>query len=162
MDENIIITAHHEAGHALMAHIAGWTINSIVLNVQNGILLCGVTNYNFGGEEMNNRTNLSRRILCLMGGPIAQAIHQNNNRIDIDTLGQDGISIDTFLSNLDSQTKANSIQESINSTAIFLQITANKNARQLIADRLINNLTISQLEFVEIVNGCNVSRMDFN
>lgn len=161
MDENIIITAHHEVGHAIMAHIVGWTINSIVLNVQNDILQFGVTNYNFGNDEINDWTNLNRRILCLMGGPIAQAIHENVNHIDINTLGQDGVIIDNFLLNLDPQTKANTIQDSINATATFLQIEDSRNARELIAERLIINHTISRAEFLEIVNGCNILRLDF-
>ena len=113
MDKYIIITAHHEAGHAIMAHIVGWTINSIVLDVKNGILQNGVTNYNFGDDEIDNCTNLNRRILCLMGGPIAQTIHEKVNKIDIDRLGKDGDLIDALLFNLDSQSKTRIIQESI-------------------------------------------------
>ncbi len=138
MDEYIIITAHHEAGHALTAYIVGWTINEIELNVKEGILQYGVTRYNYGVDKINNWTNLNRRILCLMGGPIAQKIYEKSNYINIDSLGQDGKSIDDLLSSLDRQRKEETIQNSIDKTATLLNTTENITARQLIVDKLIN------------------------
>ncbi|POY38591.1 hypothetical protein C3K47_04130 [Solitalea longa] len=161
MDKNVIIAAHHEAGHSLMAFIVGWSIDSIELNIENDTLLFGVTKYNFEGDEIDSLINLNRRILCLMGGPIAQALYENSSMINIDTLGPDGETIDILLTNLTLQEKEYTIQRSINSTANFLNMNTNRNARHLIVDRLINDLTISQTEFLDLVKACNVRRMNF-
>lgn len=162
MDENIIIAAHHEAGHAIMAYIVGWSINSIELNVQNGILNFATTSYDFGDDTHNNEVNLKRRILCLMGGPISQALFQNNYKIDLDTLEQDGLTIDNLLAHMDIQTKEDIVQSSINTTATFLKFKDNLNASKQIAEILIHRHGIMQNDFHQIMISNNVKRMDFN
>ena len=161
MDENIIIAAHHEAGHALMAYIVGWTINSIELNIQNEQLNSAVTNYNFG-EDLNNNVNLNRRLLCLMGGPISQLVFQGNNQIDINTLGEDGATIDNLLAHLNQRTKEQTIQDSIDTTANFLNFKDNIKARLQIIEILIERHTITPDEFHQIMTLNNVRRMNFN
>lgn len=160
MDENIIIAAHHEAGHALMAYIVGWTINSVELNIQNDQLNYGVTNYNFG-EAINN-SYIDRRLHCLMGGPISQTLYQNNELIDIDTLGPDGDLIDNLLDQLNKSDKEHTIQESIYATATILNIKDNINAIRQIVDILMERHSITPCEFHQIMNINNVKRMDFN
>jgi len=162
MDENIIITSHHESGHALMAYIVGWSIDSIILKIENEKLLYGVTNYDFCGETTDDWTNLNRRVHCLVGGPISQAFYENNNRIDLDMLGQDGITIDYLLSSFDSRTKEDTIQNAITTTATLLQISENRKAKIMITEFLMQNHKISQTEFIEIVKSCNVVRIKFN
>ena len=132
MDNNILITAHHEAGHALMAYIVGWSINSIELYIQNGVLEYGVTNYDFGIDKMDNSININRRIHCLLGGPVSQAIYEKNNQIDIDNLGKDGVHIDELLSSLDNRHKEITIKEAIDTTATLLNINSVIKAKEII------------------------------
>jgi hypothetical protein len=162
MDKNIIIAAHHEAGHALMAYIVGWTISSIELNVQSNILNFAITQYDFGNDINNNEINLKRRILCLMGGPISQALFQDNYKIDLDTLEQDGVTIDNLLTHIDILTKEDIIQSSINTTATLLNFKDNINARNQITEILIKRHGIMQNDFHQIMISNNVKRMDFN
>jgi hypothetical protein len=162
MDENIIIAANHEAGHALMAYIVGWTISSIKLNVQNDILKEAFTQYDFYDDIIENEINLNRRILCLMGGPIAQALFQNNLILNLDTLEKDGLTIDSLLANTDIQTKENIIQSSINYTATILNTEVNKNARNQIVDILILRHGLIAEEFHQIMISNSVKRMSFN
>lgn len=162
MDENIIIASYHEAGHALMAYIVGWSINSIELYIQNNRLTSAITNYDFGLDLINDSTNLNRRLLCLMGGPISQALFQGINQIDIDILGQDGVTIDNLLAHLNRQAKENIIQTSMNTTATFMSFNDNIIARQQIAEILIERHNIYTDEFHQIMSLNNVRQMNFN
>lgn len=163
IDNNIIIAAQHEAGHALMAYIVGWTINSIELHIQSNKLISAITKYNFGVDlNNNNNSNLSRRLLCLMGGPISQALFLQNTQIDIDTMGQDGITIDNMLTHLDLSTKNQVIQDAINTTAHFLSYHNNIKARQQISKILIKRYSLTQNEFHQVINSNNVLQMDLN
>lgn len=159
---NIITTAYHEAGHALMAYITGWSIKSIILNIEKKKLIYGLTTYNFNDDQINSQTNLNRRILCLMGGPIAQAIYENNLMLNIDILGKDGETIDDLLSHLNIIDKQNFIQDSINITATILQINTNKNALKRIAEKLINDHQLFESDFIQLLNEFKITKMNFD
>lgn len=160
--DNIITTAYHEAGHALMAYITGWSIKSIILNIEKKKLIYGLTTYNFNDDQINSQTNLNRRILCLMGGPIAQAIYENNLMLNIDILGKDGETIDDLLSHLNIIDKQNFIQDSINITATILQINTNKNALKRIAEKLINDHQLFESDFIQLLNEFKITKMNFD
>lgn len=145
-----------------MAYIVGWSINSIELYIQNNILTFAITNYDFGLDLINDSTNLNRRLLCLMGGPISQALFQGINQIDIDILGKDGVTIDNFLAHLNRQDKENIIQTSMNTTATFMSFNDNIIARQQIAEILIERHNIYTDDFHQIMSLNNVRRMNFN
>jgi ATP-dependent Zn protease len=162
MDEYIIIAAHHEAGHALMAYIVGWTINSIKLHIKNDQLICAITNYNFGEDIINTETNLKRRLLCLLGGPISEAQFQRKNKLDIDALGHDGTTIDNLLHHLHRLDKENIIQDSINTTANFMKFTNNFNAKNQIVEVLLDQSNIDSDQFHQIMISNNITRMNFN
>jgi hypothetical protein len=161
MDENIIISAHHEAGHALIAHIVGWSIDSIILNIENGLLKCGVTKYDYKGDEINNLTNLRRRLLCLLGGPISQAFYENSTHLAFDSMGEDGKSIEKLLDSFNLTQRTKLIEDSITITSNLLRFVENKNAIAAIKNYLITNHSINQAEYINILNKFNIKIMDF-
>ena len=97
-----------------------------------------------------------------MGGPISQALFQGINQIDIDILGQDGVTIDNLLAHLNRQDKENIIQTSMNTTATFMSFNDNIIARQQIAEILIERHNIYTDDFHQIMSLNNVRRMNFN
>jgi predicted LPLAT superfamily acyltransferase len=97
-----------------------------------------------------------------MGGPISQALFQGINQIDIDILGQDGVTIDNLLAHLNRQAKENIIQTSMNTTATFMSFNDNIIARQQIAEILIERHNIYTDEFHQIMSLYNVRQMNFN
>ena len=157
-----MIAAYHEAGHAIMAYIVGWTISSIEMDIHNNELNYARTTYDFNIDLIDNEINLQRRLLCLIGGPVSQALFQNTNQIDIDTLGNDGIMIDNLLTHLSQETKEDIIQCAINDTATILSLNDSLNAVQQIVEILINAHNITSDEFHQIMILNNVTRMDFN
>jgi hypothetical protein len=94
-----------------------------------------------------------------MGGPVAQAIYENKDSIDIDNLGMDGIEIDRLLSNCDIQTKGDFIQNSIDAAANFLNVANAITARQSIANKLVMDYIVSKAGFLNIVANCNVEQI---
>ncbi len=161
MDDNILICAHHEAGHAIMAYIVGWSINSITLNIEDKVLKFGVTNYDFGKEDTDASIDLDRRILCLLSGPISQFLFEEKGEMNIDNLGTDGINIDKLLFRYDSVAKEKKITEFIEISATLLEIDENKNARLRIVENLIENKNLSQEEFHVILEDFDIKRMQF-
>ncbi|TDP01550.1 hypothetical protein [Flavobacterium sp. 245] len=159
---NTTRTAYHEAGHALMSYITGWSIKSVILKFENEELIYGLTTYNFNDDEINTQANLNRRILCLLGGPISQAIYENNSMLNIDTLGKDGENIDYLLSHLKIIDKENFIRNSIKTTATILQINENKKALKSIAEKLINDHQLFENDFIQLLNKFNITRMNFD
>lgn len=164
MDEQIIIGAHHEAGHALTAYIVGWSINSITVEIEGDLLIKGITNYNYGNDYVNtNWTNIKRRIMCLLGGPIAQTLYENCSHIDLDTLGHDGKLLNDILNSMDSGIRAQvNIQELIKNVATILNMNDHKEALLKIAQRLIDVHELSKEEFMELMTKHNIHRMNFN
>jgi len=162
MDENIKIASFHEAGHGIMSYIVGWTISTIELQVENNILVNAVTNYDFGNNFENSHINLNRRVFCLVGGPISEAFYRGEKYINLDILGQDGITIDNLLNGLSPQEKESKIQEALNTTATLLNIENSKTASQEISEILIENRILSADEFHIIMERNKITRMNFN
>jgi ATP-dependent Zn protease len=159
MDENIIIASHHEAGHAIMAYVVGWNISSIELLIENGILKMGVTNYEFGEDNLEDFVNLNRRIHALIGGPIAEIFFRGESHIDLDLLGVDGVRIDELLKT--DLNKDNTIQAAINLTATFLNFPNCKSAINEIAQILIETSSLSKEHFNMIMQKHKVHQMNF-
>ncbi|RZJ76448.1 MAG: hypothetical protein EOO45_02215 [Flavobacterium sp.] len=96
MDQNINIAAYHEAGHALVAYIVGWSVPKIVLTIENGTLIQANTAYDNGDDKnyvdviksfpssrsmLNGMTSAQKKEvymvskkmhLCVIAGPMAQ------------------------------------------------------------------------------------------
>lgn len=159
MDENINIASYHEAGHAIMAYIVGWNIKSIDLQVENGILQMGVTNYEFTEDNQEPHVNMNRRILALMGGAIAELFYRGENQIDLDLLGIDGVNVYKLLNN--DINKENTIQTAINETATFLNLHMCKAAIKEIATLLVETHNLSKELFNEIMIKHKVPQMSF-
>jgi ATP-dependent Zn protease len=161
MDDNILICAHHEAGHALMAYIVGWSISSITLNIVDNVLQFGVTNYDFGDADMGATENLNRRILCLLSGPISQLLFEEKNEMNIDNLGPDGITIDSLLVGYTSQKKEEIIADSMRIITTLLANNVNKTAKLKVVEKLMKHKNISQEQFHNILEGFDIKRMKF-
>lgn len=161
MDENIIIASFHEAGHAIISYIVGWTIDTIKLQVENDILVNAVTKYDFGNDTENSIINLNRRVFCLVGGPISEAFYQNKNSINLNILGQDGITIDNLLNGISLPEKEKIIQQALNDVATLLNSENSQNASQEISKILIEKRSLSAIEFSTIMENNNIKRMKF-
>ncbi len=158
MDKNIEIAANHEAGHAIMAYIVGWNIESIKLTIENGTLISGKTTYDFCDDIAENPTNLHRRILCLMGGPIAEILFRKENSIDLDKLGQDGELIDDLLMNV--LDKDIIIEDQITLTVSLLNIPNTRLATEEIVNNLIATNNLTQEDFIEIASKHEIRQME--
>jgi hypothetical protein len=161
MDENIIIASFHEAGHAIISYIVGWTIDTIKLQVENDILVNAVTKYDFGNDTENSIINLNRRVFCLVGGPISEAFYRNENSINLNILGQDGITIDNLLNGISLPEKEKIIQQALNDVATLLNSENSQNASQEISKILIEKRSLSAIEFNTIMENNNIKRMKF-
>ena len=161
MDENIIIAAYHEAGHSILAYIVSWTIQSASLTVRDNHLVDARTSYNFGNDDLNDDVNLRRRIYCLMGGPVSESLYRNENEINLDFLGIDGVLIDQLLNHYPLWEKEQLIEETLEAVATFMSMNSVLSARQEISQVLQENHTISNNEFEEIITRFNVPRINF-
>ena len=159
MDENIIIASHHEAGHAVMDYVVGWNIKSINLVAHNEKLKKGITNYDFIEDNQANQVNLSRRILALMGGPLAESLYRGEKQISLDLLGIDGIRIYELLK--DDVNKDDTIQTALNQTATFLNFPMCKAAIDEIASLLIETYYLYKDKFNKIMTKHKVPQMNF-
>ena len=153
MDPFVVTAAHHEAGHALMAYLFGWSIDYIKLEfAKNGEFQHGVTRYN---EE--NAFNLEVRILCLIAGPVAQAIYEQNNIIDLNHLGPDGKSIDTLCMAMTSVQKNQLLERLFEGASMLLRQNNLRSAREAIVSKLILAKYMHWDSFSQICKDHNIS-----
>jgi|GEM_PF-4340870 hypothetical protein len=166
IDKKIISTAFHEAGHAITAHIVGWSINFIHIETKNSKLLKGVTNYDFIGQDNGfiEEFGCHRRIYCLIGGPVAHAIHDQRSEITDEYLSADGKAVDQINKTLSQNgIEPISIHETINDLAPLYRTVKYWNAITEVAESILNNdnLYIEKSEFEAIVNKHNLIILKF-
>jgi len=159
MDSFLPSAAHHEAGHALMSYIVGWSIEYIEFRFDETVLTEAVTKYDVLGQNKSSPFFVKRRLLCLLGGPVAQVIFEKRTKINIDELGPDGVLIDAMLSGMDSIQKERLINDTINAVSIFLRLAASVAARDSIVKELLSAHRLLPEKFIAIVTDHQVARL---
>lgn len=163
MEKDLLsICSYHEAGHALMSYIVGWNIHSISIIRENEMIIGGTTKYDFGVNESHDFIFLQKRIHCLLGGPVSQAIYEGKAIINFDELGSDGKLIYRLLANLSSVERDRIIQDGINQTYKFLNFTKCKLAIEEIAKVVFTDLILSKETFNEIVKNAQIPIMNIS
>jgi len=160
MDPEIIKGAYHEAGHVLMAYYVSLPIESIRLLIENNLLTRGVTKYDFSNIDQHDPSNRFRRIVCLLGGPLSQNIYEGVQIIDLDKLGEDGISIDSILNTMPPSDRSSfELQGLIGSISNKLISSNYTRARQAISSKLISDHYIGQPDLNNLFDSFNLEQL---
>lgn len=160
MDPEIIKGAYHEAGHALMAYYVRLPVESVKLLIENNLLIRGITKYDFANIDQDDPSNGFRRIVTLLGGPLSQNIYEGIQFIDLDRLGEDGISIDSILSTMHPSDRSSlELPRLIGSISNKLISGNYARARQAIGSKLIGDHYIDQPDLNNLFDSFNLEQL---
>ena len=78
MDEDEILTAYHEAGHAVVGYALGGTVDSMQLGGEPDEWLparFGDCRVRWSIADVSTNTHARRELLTILGGPVAEMIY---------------------------------------------------------------------------------------
>lgn len=148
MNNFLLKAANHEAGHALMAYIVGFSIDSITLWYE-GVEVAGITKYDFNGLQKVTQANQLRRLYCVLGGPAGEALLTGTTRLNLN--GPDFETVNGLLLGMNVGEREILLSNSGRSVLGLLSLPGAASARALIVKELTSRLYLSHDMFEEIV-----------